>query len=91
MTGRYDLKLGRPARRALVEELPEKIATACWELINGALRDDPRRVGKPLHEPFEGEYSARRSTYRVRYLIDDASWTVIVLDVQRRADAYRSH
>jgi len=38
---RYAVELARPARRALTDELPVKVATAAWELIDGALRDNP--------------------------------------------------
>jgi mRNA interferase RelE/StbE len=86
---RYELVIARPARRALAAELPLKAALAAWELINGTLRDNPRRVGKPLHEPFAGQWVARRSSYRVRYRIDEDRRAVIVLDVRGRADAYR--
>lgn len=88
MSERYELTIARPARRALAEELPFKIAAAAWELIDGALRDDPRRVGKPLRAPFTGHWVARRSSYRVQYRIDEDKHTVVVLDVVGRADAY---
>jgi len=89
VTEPYELVISRPARRALAEELPLKASLAAWELVNGALRDNPRRVGKPLHEPFAGQWVARRSSYRVRYRIDEDKRVVIVLDVRGRADAYR--
>ncbi|MGH8884538.1 MAG: type II toxin-antitoxin system RelE family toxin [Egibacteraceae bacterium] len=88
MSDRYELTVARPARRALTEELPFKIAAAAWELLDGALRDDPRRVGKPLRAPFAGHWVARRSSYRIRCRIDEDKHTVVVLDVVGRADAY---
>jgi mRNA interferase RelE/StbE len=72
----------------MTDELPLKIATAAWELVNGDLRDAPRGVGKPLHSPCSGQWVARRSTYRVRYRIDEGERTVVVLDIRGRADAY---
>lgn len=42
---KYDVDLARPARRALTDELPVKVATAAWELIDGALRNNPQRLG----------------------------------------------
>jgi mRNA interferase RelE/StbE len=90
MSERYELLLARPARRALTDELPAKIAAAVWELLDGALREQPHRVGKPLREPFAGHWVARRSSYRVRYRIDEDKHAVIVLDIRARADAYRS-
>jgi mRNA interferase RelE/StbE len=39
--------------------------------------------------PFEGHWSGRRGTYRVRYRIDEDKHMVIVLDVVPRADAYQ--
>jgi mRNA interferase RelE/StbE len=89
VTERYELLLAGPARRALAEELPLKVAAAVWGLINADMLDEPRRVGKPLHARYLGHWVARRSTYRVRYRIDDDKHTVIVLDVRARADVYR--
>lgn len=87
---RYAVELARPARRALTEELPTKVAAAAWELIDGALRDNPHRLGKPLRAPYAGHWVARRSSYRVRYLIDEERHVVTVLDIRGRADAYRT-
>lgn len=85
----YGVEVARPARRALSDELPPKIAGAAWELIDGALRENPHRVGKALRAPFAGQWVARRSTYRIRYRIDEARHVVVILDVRGRADAYR--
>jgi mRNA interferase RelE/StbE len=87
---RYDLEVARPARRALTDELPVKVAAAAWELVDGALRDNPHRLGKPLRAPFAGQWVARRSSYWIRYRIDDARQVLIVLDIRGRADAYRA-
>ena len=86
---RYGVELARPARRALTDELPVRIAVAAWELIAGALRDNPQRLG-PLRAPYAGHWVARRSSYRVRYLIDEDRRIVTVLDIRGRADAYRT-
>jgi len=87
---RYKLRIARPAAHALTEWLPEKIAHAAYEFINGPLLDDPRRVGKPLKPPLAPAYSARRGEYRILYRIDDITRTVEVTAINRRADAYRS-
>jgi mRNA interferase RelE/StbE len=86
---KYGLELARPARRALTDELPVTVAAAAWELIDGPLRDNPQRLGKPLRAPYLGHWVARRSSYRVRYRIDEERHIVTVLDVRGRADAYR--
>lgn len=86
---RYGIELARPARRALTDELPVTVAAAAWELIDGPLRDNPQRLGRPLRAPFAGHWVARRSSYRVRYLIDEDRRVVIVLDVRGRSDIYR--
>ena len=78
----------RSARRALEVELPEKIAAAAFEFIVGALRDNPRRVGKPLREPLAPLYSARRGEYRVLYRIIDARLIIEVVSIVHRRDAY---
>jgi mRNA interferase RelE/StbE len=63
--GPYEVQWSPAARRALCEQLPETVAAAVVELVLGALRYEPRRVGKPLREPLAGYWSARRATYRV--------------------------
>lgn len=89
MTAPCALVWSGPAKRAISKELPEAVAAAALELILGALRNDPRRVGKPLHEPMDGVWSARRATYRVLYRIDDASRTVTIEAIRHRRSAYR--
>ena len=87
---RYRLVVTAPARRALAETMPEDVAVAAWELINGALIAEPHRVGKPLLDPFEGLHAARRGPYRVVYRIDDRGHTVTIISIKHRKDAYRA-
>jgi mRNA-degrading endonuclease RelE of RelBE toxin-antitoxin system len=90
VTDRYTVLLTPPTRRALAEVLPPGVAAAAWELISGALAADPWRVGKPLHEPYEGPHSARRGTYRILYKIDEAKHAIEIRSIRHRADAYRT-
>jgi mRNA interferase RelE/StbE len=90
VTTRYTVLLAPPARRALAEQLPPTVAAAAWELITGALADDPWRIGKPLHEPYEGLHAARRGTYRILYKIDEGKHAVEIRSIRHRADAYRT-
>lgn len=87
---RYGIEVARPARRALTDELPVTVAAAAWELVDGPLRENPQRLGKPLRAPYDGHWVARRSSCRVRYRIGEHRHVVIVLDVRGRADAYRT-
>jgi mRNA-degrading endonuclease RelE of RelBE toxin-antitoxin system len=90
LTGRYELGLARPARRAISERLPHEVATAAVEFITGPLLEAPKRLGKPLRDELTGMYSARLGReWRVLYEIDSSKHTVIVLDVQHRSMAYR--
>jgi mRNA interferase RelE/StbE len=89
---RYVLRVARPAARALVERLPEKIAAAVHEFITTTLLDNPHRVGKRLLlPPYQGTWSVRRGTYRVLHEIDEVGLVVTVTAVEHRSDAYRSH
>jgi mRNA interferase RelE/StbE len=85
---RYSIRVTARAERGL-QLLPEKIATACVELIFGPLSDNPRRVGKPLRGELDGLYSARGGDYRVAYCVVEEIRTVEILHVARRSDAYR--
>jgi mRNA interferase RelE/StbE len=88
---RYRVRYTRTARRALADELPLHIVDAVLALLDGDLAVEPRRVGKPLHEPLDGIWTARRGTYRVLYEIDDDARSVLVTGIEARADAYRPH
>ena len=88
MSDPYEVVVTHSARRALEVELPEKIAAAAFEFIVGALRDNPRRVGKPLREPLAPLYSARRGEYRVLYRIIDYRLIIEVVSIVHRRDAY---
>ncbi|MFL1376100.1 MULTISPECIES: type II toxin-antitoxin system RelE family toxin [unclassified Nocardiopsis] len=79
-----------PAKRSLTEELPEAVAVAAYEFINGPLRENPWRVGKPLEEPFAGLHTARRGTYRVIYKIRPDKDLIEIHSIRHRRDAYRA-
>ena len=88
--GPYVVMLSRQARRNLNENLPVEVAIAATETIEHAIAVNPARVGKPLDEPFDGYYSARRGTYRIIYRIDEAKRVVEIHSIRHRRDAYRS-
>ncbi|WP_336921559.1 type II toxin-antitoxin system RelE family toxin [Aquipuribacter sp. SD81] len=77
------------ARRALAFDLPEGVAAAAFEFIEGALSENPHRVGKALRGPLTGLHSARRGDYRVLYEIHDDRVVVRVVRVGHRRSAYR--
>ena len=85
----YKVRFTSAAKRALAEELPDKVATAAWSFIMGALRENPQRVGKQLVEPLLPLYSARRGEYRVVYRIVDEVLLIEIVAIAHRRDAYR--
>ncbi|WP_035841370.1 type II toxin-antitoxin system RelE family toxin [Kitasatospora azatica] len=87
---RWEIRFTAAARCALAEELPEEVAAAAYETITGAIAVNPHRVGKPLDEPYDGLYSARRGTYRILYEINEAKHTVEIIAVRHRRSAYRT-
>jgi mRNA interferase RelE/StbE len=88
VSARYELLLSGGARRTLEHELPVAIAMAVWEFCNGPLRDNPRRIGKPLGRELTGYFSARRGAYRIIYrLVDDS--VIHVVRIEHRADVHR--
>jgi mRNA interferase RelE/StbE len=84
----YGLIIQAQARRALEHTLAPPVAFAAWEFIAGTLRENPHRVGKPLVAPFQGDWSARRGHYRIRYRIDDEKHLIRVIDIADRSDIY---
>ncbi|MEW6323683.1 MAG: type II toxin-antitoxin system RelE/ParE family toxin [Acidobacteriota bacterium] len=89
MTEHYIVRLAGPVVRAIQDELPEAVAAAMIEFFNGALRENPHRVGRPLRRDLEGLWSARRGSFRAIYSIDDHARIVAVLRVDHRRDVYR--
>ncbi len=87
--GRFDVRVQPTARRALAERLPEAVAAAVLEFLDGPLAENPLRAGKPLAGPFAGCLGARRGTYRVIYRVDLDHRTVQVLDIDHRSTVYR--
>jgi mRNA-degrading endonuclease RelE of RelBE toxin-antitoxin system len=90
-TERFSLCVTPVVQRALAERLPEAVAFAAFEFINGPLLDNPHRVGRRLLAPLEDRHSARRGSYRIIYRIDDKARTVTVVDVDHRGDVYKPH
>ena len=84
----YGIRWASPARRAIENNLPEAVATAVWEFANGALAENPQRVGKRLARELAGYWSARRGQYRVIYVIDDETTTVTIMTVDHRRGVY---
>lgn len=85
----YRIRWTSAARRAIENTLPESVAAAVWEFVNGALADNPHRVGKQLLRELAGHWSARRGQYRVIYVIDDNQVIVTVVTIDHRRDVYR--
>jgi len=86
----YTVALSGQARRNVRENLPLEVAIAAMETIEGSIAVNPYRAGKPLEEPFDGYYSARRGTYRIIYRIDEAKHHVEIHSIRHRRDAYRA-
>ncbi len=85
----YRVRWSSAARRAVEHTLPEAVAAAVWEFVNGALWANPHRVGKPLVRELSGQWSARRGQYRVLYEIDDHEIVITIVTVNHRRDVYR--
>lgn len=85
----YSVALSGRARRNIRENLPLEVAVAAMETVEGSIAANPHRAGKPLDEPFDGYYSARRGTYRIVYRINEAKHQVEIHSIRHRRDAYR--
>lgn len=68
--------------------IPDKVRPAIFEMVDGAIADNPQRVGKPLDLQLEGLHVARRGEYRIVYQIDEAESVVMIQRVAHRRDIY---
>ncbi|MGH9112015.1 MAG: type II toxin-antitoxin system RelE family toxin [Acidimicrobiales bacterium] len=84
----YEVTWAASGLRSL-DRLPERIATACVEFVDGGLAENPHRVGRALRFDLEGKHSARRGDFRVIYLVDDGHHGVTVVAIDHRSDVYR--
>ncbi|MEV4519214.1 type II toxin-antitoxin system RelE/ParE family toxin [Micromonospora tulbaghiae] len=86
----YRVRFHSSAARDLASpKIPRAVADSVLMFAQTALAEEPARVGKPLHEPYLGLWSARRGDFRIIYEIDFGAETVLVRAVNHRADAYR--
>jgi len=83
----WALNWSGPAVRQL-SRLPESVAAAIIETVD-AIKENPRRVGKPLRWELEERWVARRGQYRVMYRFDESQRRIEVLSVGHRSDIYR--
>ena len=88
MSEQYQVQITARAARDL-ERLPEKVATACVEIIFGSLVEKPKKLGKPLRDELAGLRYARRGDYRVIYALIEANRRIEIVHVGRRSDLYR--
>lgn len=84
---RYGIELTFRANRD-PDRLPAKIGFACLEFIYGAVAGNPQRVGKAVLYPLDGQFSARRGSYRVVYRVDDDRSVVLINRIDHRADVF---
>jgi mRNA interferase RelE/StbE len=84
----YRLKLSPSAARDVHEVLPESVACSAVEFMDGPLKTNPHRVGKPLRNDLAGLHGARLGDYRIVYRINETQRRVEVVRIKHRADVY---
>ncbi len=78
-----------PVSRAISEELPQGVAWAVIEFVNGPLLENPYRVGTELRGHLKGIHSAHLATFRIQYVINEEDGTVTLRRVKPRSDIYK--
>ena len=86
--GRYEIVIPGPVSRAIREELPEAVAWAVTEFVNGRCLKNPYPVGTELRGHLSGIYSAHLATFRIQYVISKEDRTVTLRRVKARSDIY---
>jgi mRNA interferase RelE/StbE len=56
--------------------------------MDGALKTNPYRVGKPLRNDLTGLYGARIGNYRIIYRINETEHLIAVVRIRHRAHVY---
>jgi mRNA interferase RelE/StbE len=86
----YTILMSGQARHNLHENLPLDVAAAAVATVEASISVNPHRAGKPLDEPFDGYYSARRGTYRIIYRINEDKHAIEIHSIRHRRDTYRT-
>jgi mRNA interferase RelE/StbE len=71
-----------------LNNLPNTVKTRILEKIKG-LETQPRPSGIVKLKNSENEYRLRVGDYRVRYEVDDAKQTILILQCKHRREVYR--
>ena len=86
---RYTLRYSRTAIRTLEsDKIPISVIDAALAFIETELVARPRLVGKRLLPPLDGQWVARRGSYRITYEISDR--VISIIDITHRSDTYRN-
>jgi mRNA interferase RelE/StbE len=83
----YRVEWSGPAQRDMAR-LPHRVVIAVLVYVDERLAQ-PRRLCKPLAGGLQGIWTARNGDYRVLLRIDEDSQTIVILQVDHRAHAYR--
>ena len=84
----YVIKIPKSVEKQ-IDNLPNTVKTRILEKIKG-LEIEPRPAGIVKLKNSENEYRLRVGDYRVRYEIDDAKQTILILQCKHRREVYRS-
>jgi mRNA interferase RelE/StbE len=83
----YQVLIPKPVAKQL-DSLPREIQQTILARIL-QLKDDPRPSGCVKLKGYDREYRIRIGSYRVRFEVDDAAMTVVLLHCMHRKDVYR--
>ena len=83
----YSIKISKSVQKQIVD-LPNAMKGRILEKIKG-LEIEPRPSGIVKLKNSEQEYRLRIGDYRVRYEIDDAKQTILILQCKHRREVYR--
>ena len=83
----YVIKIPKSVQKQ-IDNLPNTIKDRILEKIE-SLEIEPRPFGVVKLKNSEREYRLRVGDYRVRYEIDDAKQTILILQCKHRREVYR--
>ena len=83
----YVIKIPKSAQKQ-IDNLPNTVKDRILEKVKN-LEIEPRPFGVVKLKNSEREYRLRVGDYRVRYEIDDAKQTILILQCKHRREVYR--
>ena len=84
----WEVKYLESVAKKDIPALPKSARELIQKAIEGRIKTEPQKYGKPLRFNLSGLRRVRVASYRIVYKIEAETKTVIITDIRHRKDVY---